>query len=469
MRQRQVATGTWWLLLGIATAVHAGAALAGDDPRGLMPPSAPDYRLTGVSGPERCPTEVGAAPLTPVALVDLALCRNPNLRAAWAANRTAAAQAGQARASLLPTLSAALTPGASYSESFGSGTLPGSSTNATATASLSLNWLLFDFGGRRARIDAADAARGVALAGFADSAQGVVAQVVQGYNSVIAAEAADVAARESLRFASVSLEAARAREAAGVGLRSDTLQAQTAFSQAQQVQRQAEGQVAIARGQLAVSVALPPDAPLLLAPPPALETGRLMNERADALIREAERARPDLRRASANLAVAEANLRAARADRAPTVSLGVAPQVSLNDAQRNSAAGSVGVTLSIPLFTGWSRTYAVAAATSEVDRNAAQFEASRQAAGLDVWTALQTLRTQAATLDAARAAFDSAAAAAGLAQGRFRAGVASITELLNAQSSLANAQQALVAADFGVRSANVTLARAVGMVGEAVR
>ena len=71
-------------------------------------------------------------------------------------------------------------------------------------------------------------------------------------------------------------------------------------------------------------------------------------------------------------------------------------------------------------------------------------------------------------LATARELINSATASADIAQGRFKAGVGTFTDLLNAQSALASARQQLVSADFGVRDAQATLARAVGQIGDAV-
>ena len=62
----------------------------------------------------------------------------------------------------------------------------------------------------------------------------------------------------------------------------------------------------------------------------------------------------------------------------------------------------------------------------------------------------------------------SATLSADLAQGRYKAGVGTFADLLNAQGALANARQQLVQNEFNVRTANAQLARAVGGIGEAI-
>jgi outer membrane protein TolC len=72
------------------------------------------------------------------------------------------------------------------------------------------------------------------------------------------------------------------------------------------------------------------------------------------------------------------------------------------------------------------------------------------------------------SLTTARVLVQSATLSADLAQGRYKAGVGTFADLLNAQSALASARQQLVQSEFNVRTTNAQLARAVGSIGEAV-
>lgn len=446
----------------------AGAAAAQPaDPYRLLPATTPDLAAAGLA--TACPgaQTVPSAPLDLAALVDLALCNNPATAAAWAGVRAAAAAEGIARSSLAPVVGAGLSPSASVTRTFLPGLPDRTDSELAATARLSLDWLLFDGGARRARITAAEASRAAALAAFAEVAQDIVLQVALAHDLLLAAEANLEAARAQMRFAEVSAAAARARETAGLGLRSDTLQAETALGEARLAQRRAEGEVLVRRGGLAVTLGLAPTLPLAVQPPAQATDPSALRESAEVLIAEAERLRPDLRQRAASLAAAEAQASAARADRRPTLVLGLGPSAALRSDGPDAISGSVGVTLSVPILDIRSR-YAVAQADSEAARAAALLEQARQSAGLDVWTAFQDLETEAQSLGTARLLLASAEEAARLAQGRYQAGVGTITELLNAQGALAAARRTLVAAEFGLRSARVRLARAVGNVGAAV-
>jgi len=449
----------------IVVAVAAPAA-ANPDPRNLLPPDA-----------IAC-AAVPARPLTLPDLVDTALCANPATAVAYAASRSAAANVGIARASELPSVSASVGPTLSRTD-YLSGqqftTVTGQSFGATSrstdlgsSASLALSYLLFDFGGRAARTDAARASQRAALAQVADSAQSVALTTVTAYDSLLANNGAVAAARATVAFNRSSFDLADAKRRAGVSTPADALQARTALAQAELTLRQAQGNAATAAGQLAVAIGQPPTTVLALAPAPALGAADVLTRDVATLIADAERLRPDLATARANRDSAQAQVRATRSDTRPSVGVNVQDNLGYANSSTDSNRASVGVTLSLPLFDGYSRTYRVAQARAEADRQAALLEQTRQQAGLDVYTQATALRTAIAVLATARELINSATASADIAQGRFRAGVGTFTDLLNAQSALANARQQLVSADFGVRDAQARLARAVGQIGDAV-
>lgn len=444
------------------------SALSMPAPAASVPP--PDYGAAGIPAPA-C-ADIAAATARPLglpALLDLALCRDPLTAAAWAGVRAAAARAVQTASLYGPRLDASIGADGLFSRRSGGGFPAGTDSSATATAGLSLGWLLYDFGGREAVLAGADAARAVALAAFADQAQAILLETGTGYHDLLAAVASDVAARENLLFAENSLAAATARERAGVGIKSDRLQADAAAAAALLGVRQAEANLAIARGRLANALRLSPGAQLALAPPEPIEAVGAMAESADALMAAAADLRPDLAQARASLRQADAGLSSAEAARRPSISVSARPGATIGTVGQDVASAGAGITLSVPLFDSGGRTAAVAAARADADRAAQLLVASEQAARLDVWTRYQSLLAVSANLDTSRRQLASAEEAAALAQGRYRAGLATITELLNAQATLASARLQLVDAEFGVRNAELLLARAVGRIGDAVR
>jgi outer membrane protein len=461
------------LLLATPALGATVARQTNDDPRGVIPVTPPL-----VSARQTACGEVPARPLTLPDLVDIALCRNPTTAVSWANVRAAAAQIGIARSAELPGVSLSVGPTLSSSKSFqttgfidANGNLvSGSSvlTQVNSSARLAVNYLLFDGGGRRAQIDAAGAQQRAALANYADAAQGVVLNVVTAYNSLAANRAIEAANIANVAFARQTRDLAGARKTAGVATGADRLQGETSLAQAELTLIQTRGAIATAAAQLAVAAGLPPTRSLDLAPPPSLPLGDLLKQGADALIADAERLRPDIVAARANADAAAANVRAAQSAGRPSVNIQASNTLSAIDTTIDRNVSSAGLSLSVPLFSGWNTRYNIASARARLEQQQAIVEQTRQQAGLTVYSNYVALDNALSSLATARVLVKSAKESADLAQSRYKAGVGTYADLLNAQSALASARQQLVQSEFNVRTANAQLARAVGGIGEAI-
>ena len=441
----------------LATAATARADLA--DPfatAARVPPLRMSAGLGDDAGVARCPSGLSAAPLSLIDAVDLALCAHPQTREAWAAARAQAAVLGSAQAAWLPTLdgkaqqSRVLTQNRDYDQ---------------RTASLTLSWLLFDAGQRSANQANAEALLKAALATQDATVQTVLLSVVQAFYTTHATEAVVAAARESERASLESFRAADARYGVGVATPADRLQAQTALSQATLTRIRAEGEARNARGALAYALGLPANTAIQLAPTVDLPEAAFFQREVDTLIREAQRLRPDLQAAEAQLRAAEASVDLARAQGMPTVSLGAGPSwQDLGGAV--TRGGNVGLTLNVPLFTGFDRTYRVRAASAQADVRAAQRDRLRQQVALDVWKAYQSLNTATQSLQTTADLLASARQSEQVALGRYKAGVGTGLDLLAAQSALASARQQRIQAELDWNLYRAALAQAVGALDE---
>lgn len=413
--------------------------------------AAPGTRLL----PLACPAADASTPLDLARVIEQALCHNPQTRQVWAVARQRAAEVALAQGAYLPSLNA------SHSRSRKNSA---DTRIDQDTRELVLSYLLYDFGARAATLESARQAMLAANAAEEATLQTVFLAALQAYYQALASEAALNAARENERASRESLQAANARYRAGSATPADRLQAQTAAAQAELNRIQAEGTVRIAAGNLAQIMGqdahrLPP-----LLPPPAMTPDAAFERQIDELIATAKQRRPDLAAAEAKLQAAEADIAARRAAGRPTLSLGAAYQYA--DTSRSDAEHSktLGLTLNIPLFSGFNTTYKIRAAEAQRDQQAALRDQTAQQVALDVWRAYHSLRTQTAAIRAADALLASAGETEKVAAGRYRAGVGGILDLLNAQSALANARRQQIETLYGWRIARATLAQAMGQL-----
>jgi outer membrane protein len=439
------------LLLLTAT----GNALAtGIDPfntAGITPPL-PSPQVAGRQGDVPCAREIPNAPLSAIDAVDLTLCNNPQTREVWAAARAQAAQVGVAQAAWLPNLDGRL--GASRYQN-------DSRYYNASSAALTLSWLVFDSGARSANGENARQLLAAAAATQDSRVQSLFLSALQAFYTAQATRAAVVSTTEAERAAREGFNAAESRYNVGVATPADRLLAQTALSQATLTRIKAEGEARNALGALANAMGFKAGQALTLEPPPAeLPAGDFQREVA-ALIAEAEVRRPDLKAAEAQVRAAQASVDLVQAQGRPTISVSTGPTWAETDRVAING-GVIGVTVDLPIFSGFDTTYRVRAAAAQVDVKSAQLESLRNQVALDVWKAYQSLTTATQSLKTTVDLVASAEQSERVALGRYKAGVGTVLDLLTAQSALASArlQRIQAALDWFVYRA--TLAQSVG-------
>lgn len=409
-----------------------------------------------------------------------AICANPRVRHAWSEVRDHAAALGIAEAAYLPTLSATagierdiLSTTHDYS-AIGSDTINRSQSTSGKYGMLNLSWVLFDFGKRSATRRQVRALLAAANATQNNMLQTVFLNTAQAFYSLHDMQASLAVAQRSQSIAGEVLSEASAKHTAGAGTLADELQARTSYRRAMLDRVSAEGDVHIASGRLAVAMGLDANTAIQVA---SLERDPDMHAEIatgiDQLITEAKQFQPKLAAAIAMLDGARANIDATRALSRPTISL-VASQTQNNWSYQQqpqsipvtrSRSSTIGVQLTIPLFEGFASGYRTAQAQAQADAREAALRDVELEVSLDVWQSYHSLQTSAANLANSRDLLDDAERALDIARGRYREGVGTFTELLNAQVALADAQKQRVVAASKWRTARVKLAASLGRLG----
>jgi outer membrane protein TolC len=397
--------------------------------------------------------------------VQLALCRNPATRSAWAAAHQQAAALGSAEASWLPSLTATgqdqWLEGPRYVNG-SSGIQLTSASQRTTDAALNLSLTLFDFGARSARVASARHLLEAAASTANSVSQQVVLAAVESYYGVVAADAGLAAATKAEDAAAHSRDVARGRRDAGVATRADVLQAETAYDQAVLNRVQSAGALKGARGMLAVTLGAPADRELELNAEPVPDEVPALSARIADLMSEAARQRPDLAAADAARAAADADVRAVRASTRPVITVGASRNFVEIAGIPNQNYNSLALSVSVPLFTGFDATYRVRAAQAVLAERSATAEQVRLQVSLDVWNAYAALDSAGQALRATAALLASARENEEVALGRYQAGVGTIVDVLTAQSAAAAARQQRIAAEQAWQVARAQLALSLG-------
>jgi multidrug efflux system outer membrane protein len=391
-------------------------------------------------------------------LIELALQNNRDLRVAALNVEQALARAQAQRASLWPTIGAGISASRQP--------LPGGVTQEVYSAGLVMTSYEIDFFGRlRSLSEAAQAQVLAAEEGRRTAQMGLVAAVAAGHLALLADDELIRLTQQTLETRIQSMRLIKLRYDSGTAAELDYQLAQSVVSNARatlmQLQRQRE--LDLNALVLLLGAPLPADLPggadtlAAMAPIPALPVG---------LSASVLQRRPDIAAAEQQLIAANFNIGAARAAFFPSVTL-------------TASAGSVSGELS-GLFKGGSWGWGAApqllqtlfdsgrnaanARLAEATRDAAiaQYDKAIQSAFREVADALagrDTLGEQTRALQEQTAAETARLRVADL---RYRNGVASSLDLLDAQRSLFTVQQQAVLAQLAQAQNQVLLYKALG-------
>ncbi len=398
----------------------------------------------------------------PMAL-DHALCRSPAMRQAMLAIAEQQAGVDLAGSSYRPRVSANASLNASRVAPIAN-TIGYSVENIAG--SVGLGWVLFDFGLRNANLAQAQAQLTVAMASLDNTQLQSTNDTLRLYLDALTAWLRQSSLREAEEVAQQSARAASAKYDAQVGSLAEKLQAQTALAQTVLERVRANGQWETARAALAIhmgfgvnqSLALPeveqavPFIGQTLAADQLLENLRTQHPRMLALQAEYEA----LKRRGESIAAdgkgsvsASANVQTSRA-----FSSGAGFERSANAA----------LLATIPLFNGVEQNARLAQNKAQADAKLAQIDAARRELETELQRQALVVQIEQQTQMAVRALLDSASQSYQVANGRYKAGVGTLAELLTAQAAVSNAVFASNQSRAVLATALVRLAIAGGRI-----
>ncbi|KQP21675.1 efflux transporter outer membrane subunit [Pseudorhodoferax sp. Leaf267] len=394
-------------------------------------------------------------------LVELALANNRDLRVAVLNIEQARAQYRIQRADRYPSVGAGIS---------GSRTpQPGGETLTVYQAGLTVSSWEIDFFGRIASLSE------VALAQYLATEEGrkatqisLVASVANAYLSLLADDELLELTRQTLATREESIKLSKLRLDSGVASELDFRQAQSLLEAARATLAQVQRQRALDLNLLTLLVGQPDWAQQVGTPPATtrLENAVLMAELPTGLPSDVLVARPDIRQAEQLLIASNANIGAARAAFFPRISLTAGFGTASTQLSGLFESGSFGWTVApqllLPIFDAGRNQAGLDAAKVGRDIAVAQYERAIQTAFREVADALAGRATLGEQLRAQQAQVEAESARFKLSDLRYRNGVASYLDLLDAQRSLFTTQQAVVQTRLAQLQNQVTLYKTLG-------
>ena len=416
--------------------------------------------LSNISTPKQCIKEdIDNHSLSLSDLIEIALCNNPTLNRSYMEAKASAASYGESLSTYFPSITGEADTGYNSSK-IGGGS---SQSSSDAGASISLSWLIYDFGGRQA--DVAITKKNLEAANFSHNQlmQDTIFSVINAYYNLLSA-------RELLNSVMVneeafrkSYEVASKRYDLGLVRLSDKLQAETSYAQSQLSTTEAFNSLAKTKGELAEILNLPAYTDLDLEEVTIdPEAGKFSGE-VEELIQEALAKRQDLKSQKASLEASKATLEKAKSGDYPSIYLtsGLGINDDFNENEQNYT-GSIGIRLSVPLFTGFSNTYNITKQRYNYESAKARVSESESAVRLDVWQSYQNYNTGIKNYEITKKLFASAEENERVALGAYKAGKGNIIDLLNAQYKLAEARKEKTSAFYNLILTKNDLLRSIG-------
>lgn len=295
------------------------------------------------------------------------------------------------------------------------------------------------------------------------SRQQVITNTALAYLNALRTDRAVEAAVADLELAQSLLALAKDQHKSGVATGLDETRAETRVAQQQFRLAQAKTDAHQARLQLQRVSGLTLGGSLLLTDNLAYTEAPLPP--AESAVQIALRQRVEIRLAEEQVRLNDYERRATQAEQLPSIdfvsdygSSGVKPNVL------DLPTRSVGIRLNVPIFNGGLTRGRITAATSRQRQAELQLNDLRAQVEQDVRLALQTLATAAEQVRAAEQALRFAERELQMARDRFGEGLGDNIEVVSAQTSLAEARDAQVAALTAHNAARINLASAIGRV-----
>jgi len=394
--------------------------------------------------------------LTLEAAMTSAVDRHPSVVAASRAVQAAEARLVQARAGTSPQIN--VTGRAAVGTLGSTGTPTGGETASSHNVALGATLPLYDGGISAQQVAQAQAGLDAARASLLVARQDAALTAAQSYFQVLRAQRTVEVREAAVQTAQAQVRQAEAFFRAGTAAQADVIRARAAAASAEAELVTARGQVETTIASLRSAMALPVGQPVTVADPavPAV----LAIAAVDAST-EAVRQRPEVQRAEADVRSAEAAVRLARirAGTQVNVSANGSVQVTPDPGQ---TGWSVAATVSHPLFDGGRSKAAVQEATANLEAAGARREAAVLQIQTQAYQAAVGVASASARVEATRVSAEASQEALRVTEGRYQAGVGTLVEVLDAQSSAAQARVAAVQALYDLHLAVVSLQHALG-------
>lgn len=410
--------------------------------------------------------EILQGPFSIQQCVEIALKNSPEIAIVKGEVRKSALDVGDAKAGFLPEIN--LSGGYYLNETYNSMKWNDDHYDLSFSASVEP----FSGGRNYLYVKKSNANLASAREGYRLTKQDLVMKVIEKYYNLLKTSKILELRETILQQKQNQLDVSKAQFELGMVPRADTLKARATLESARVNLHETRGELQIARAELNEVMGLDLDFPL------DIEDVKLEDRSIpdfDSILFMAYENRPDLKKQKFSMTADKYNLTGAWIDRMPVLSLigdyNVYTEefafegLPVNEANwEENSDWSVGLTLSFPIFDGGVKSRAITRANIDLNNTRLRYENLKRQAKLEVKSAHINLENASKKIELTERQVVSAEESYEVAQGRYKNGLAPITEVIDAEVALTEGQINFISSKYDFLEAEALLEKAIGIL-----
>ena len=393
-------------------------------------------------------------------VINMGLCRNPQTAAAYASLQSARFTKNAAHSYYLPSVSGNAGANRSHTEH----------DDWQYTASLSASYLVFDFGKRESDFAQTLAVYRAAGFDYDETIQNYVYSIIGAYYALLNMDANVVSAQSALTVAQTAKDTADKKYKSGAVARADVYRAETTLASSQLELERAKNNREIAKGTLLNALAFSANENIKIKDMPATFGSDAESDSIDKLIKIAREKRPDLLKAKSQTNAAWHRRNSAFLKNLPSISVTGGVDTTdktvggMFDNMSVKLRGNFGVSVSMPIFTGFLNYYNARSANADWESTKYNEESITDNAMMDVFTAYQNYKTAKTVLKQSETLLKSATETERVTAGMYKVGRATMLDWQTAQSQLVDARKQNNSAKYDLFIKRAAVALAIGEI-----
>lgn len=413
-------------------------------------------------------------------IINLALCNNPQTKQAMSALLSNQAKVGAAYKDYLPSITA----NSSYSSFYNAIKMPSlgnvssagtgfgglsviNGTGQYSSNSLALNYLLYDFGQRSANLETVKQALFAANYNRDDQISLAIFSAIKKYYNYLSLKEVLRAEQENYDLAQTNFNYANKRKTAGLAKKLDVLQAKSNLSAARVNLLQVKQDLETAHIDLTLFIGLNPSTKITIKTQ-GLEQSKKQfaqsSENIDELVNIAAAQNPQLKKAEAEYKLSQANLDKIKSSGYPKLMASASADrdyaISGTAFDRNYRA--VGLTLTIPIFSGFADFYNNTQARYDMEESAAKLEQTKRDIILQTWQAYNRFQIAKENLSLTKDLLEAAVESEEQARQGYQFGTNDLRDVLNTEAELFDAKEKSISARYQFYISKIDLLKVIG-------